>query len=112
MRVIRLEEVRMFSWGGTVSAMSSGGPKAGSTRLAILEHAIKDTLLRLRDLPPSPRVRELKAKAAGFERAMRAWSAVPPSEEQRAALVKLVLDLNVEVISLGREAKNDPGGKG
>ncbi len=93
--------------------MSTGGPRAGgSTRLAIVEHAINDTLLRLRDLPAGPRVRELRAKAEGYERAVRAWAQVPPSEEQRAALLRLVLDLNVEVIALGKEAKNDPGAKG
>jgi hypothetical protein len=90
--------------------MSADGPKpGGSTRLAIVEHAIRDSLLRLRDLPPGPRVRELRAKAEGFERAVRAWASVPPSEEQRAALLKLVLDLNVEVISLGKPAAGDPG---
>jgi hypothetical protein len=47
-------------------------------------------------------VRELRAKAEGFERALRTWSARPPTEEQRAALLKLVLDLNVEVMALGR----------
>jgi hypothetical protein len=92
--------------------MSTSGPKAGSTRLAIVEHAVNDTLLRLRDLPPGPRVRELRAKAEGFERAVRAWASMPPSEEQRAALLKLVLELNVEVMGLGREMKGDPGGKG
>ena len=80
--------------------------------MAIVEHAVNDTLLRLRDLPPGPRVRELRAKAEGFERAVRAWAQMPPSEEQRAALLKLVLELNVEVMGLGKEMARDPGGKG
>ncbi len=82
----------------------SGGAKPGSTRLAIVEQALIDTLERLRDLSPSPRVRELRAKAEGYERALRAWSTRPPTEEQRAALLRLVLELNVEVIALGRTA--------
>jgi len=79
----------------------------GSTRLAIVEQSLIDTVERLSELPPGPRVRELRAKAEGFERALRTWSARPPTEEQRAALLKLVLDLNVDVIALGR----DEGGR-
>jgi hypothetical protein len=79
-------------------------PKHGSTRLAIVEQAIVDTVERLRDMTPSPRVRELKAKADSYERALRAWVTRPPTEEQRAALLKLVLELNVEVIALGRSS--------
>jgi hypothetical protein len=82
---------------GTMSA----GAKPGSTRLAIVEQALVDTLERLRDVPPSPRVRELRAKAEGYERALHAWSTRPPTEEQRSALLRLVLELNVEVIALG-----------
>ena len=73
-----------------------------STRLAIVEQAIADTLERLQDLGPGPRVRELRAKAEGYERAHRAWVTRPPTEEQRSALLRLVLELNVEVIDLGK----------
>jgi len=82
--------------------MSPDDAKVGSTRLAIVEQSLVDTLERLNELPPGPKVRELRAKAEGFERALRAWSARPPTEEQRATLLKLVLELNVEVIALGR----------
>jgi glutamyl-tRNA reductase len=73
-----------------------------STRLAIVEQAIADTLERLQDLGASPRVRELRTKAEGYGRAQRAWATRPPTEEQRAALLRLVLELNVEVIDLGK----------
>jgi hypothetical protein len=73
-----------------------------STRHAIIEQSIIDTMERLRDLTPSPRVRELRSKAEGYERALRAWGSRPPTEEQRAALLRLVLELNVEVIALGK----------
>jgi hypothetical protein len=88
--------------------MSSAGPKTGpkrSTRLAIVDQAIVDTLERLRDMPVSPRVRELRAKAEVYERALRAWSTRPPTEEARAALLKLVLELNVQAISLSKEQR-------
>jgi hypothetical protein len=77
--------------------------RVGSTRLAIVERSLVDIVERLSELPAGPRVRELKAKAEGFERALRSWSARPPTEEQRSTLLKLVLDLNVEAMALGRE---------
>ena len=53
--------------------MSSGGPRGKSTRLAIVEQSLADTVERLRELTPGPRVRELRAKAEGYDRALRAW---------------------------------------
>jgi hypothetical protein len=82
--------------------------KVGSTRLAIVEKSLTDTIERLSELPAGPRVRELRAKAEGFERALRSWSARPPTEEQRSTLLKLVLELNMETMTLGREP---PAGK-
>jgi hypothetical protein len=76
----------------------------GSTRLAIVEQALIDALERLRDMPASARSRELRSKAEGYERALRAWITRPPTEEQRQALLKLVIELNVEVIALGRSS--------
>jgi hypothetical protein len=76
--------------------------KDGSTRLAIVERSLHDTIERLSEMPAGPRVRELRAKAEGFERALRAWSVRPPTEEQRSTLLKLVLDLNVEVMTFSR----------
>jgi hypothetical protein len=77
--------------------------KVGSTRLAIVERSLTDTVERLAELPPGPRVRELRSKAEGFERALRAWASVPPTEEQRSMLLRLVLELNMEVMTLGRD---------
>ncbi len=82
--------------------MASHDAKAGSTRLAIVEAALNDTIERLSELPPGPRVRELRTKADGFQRALRSWLSRPPTEEQRSALLKLVLELNVEAMALGR----------
>ena len=76
--------------------------KDGSTRLAIVERSLHDTIERLNEMPAGPRVRELRTKAEGFERALRAWSVRPPTEEQRSTLLKLVLDLNVEVMAFSR----------
>jgi hypothetical protein len=75
-----------------------------STRLAIVEQSLEDILDRLESLPPNARARELRAKARVYERAVRQWPAHPPTEEQRAAMLKCVIELNVEVMALGREA--------
>lgn len=81
---------------------------AKSTRFSIVEQGLADALERLNEMPASERVRELRAKAMSFERAYRTWATQPPSEEQRAALTRSVLDLNVEVIALGRDTKATP----
>jgi len=73
--------------------------------LAIGEQSLIDTLERLREIAPGPRARELRARAEGYERALRAWVNRPPTEEQRAALLRLVLELNVDVIALGRSVQ-------
>jgi hypothetical protein len=81
--------------------MSSGHR---STRLAIVQQSLYDTIERLNELPAGSGVRELRLKAEGFQRALRSWDVSPPTEEQRATLLKLVLDLNVEVMAFGRGA--------
>jgi hypothetical protein len=87
--------------------MTAGGPRGRSTRLNIVEQSLNDTLERLRELPAGPRVRELRAKVEGYDRALKAWSVRPPTEEQRAALLRLVLELNVQVMALGQGGKKD-----
>ena len=88
--------------------MATGGPKGGrSTRLNIVEQALQDTVARLGELPGGPRVRELRAKAEGYERALKTWTLRAPSEEQRATLLKLVLELNVEAMALSRSGEKD-----
>jgi hypothetical protein len=73
-----------------------------STRLNIVERSLEDARQRLQELPPGPKARELKTKLDGYERAFRAWEITSTTEEQRSLLVKLVLELNVEIMSLGR----------
>jgi hypothetical protein len=71
-----------------------------STRLNIVTQSLHDSLERLRDMPATARVRELRTKAQAYERAVRQWSIHPPSEEQRQAMVKLVIEMNMEVMAL------------
>jgi hypothetical protein len=75
-----------------------------STRMSIVEQSLADMLDRLDSMEASPRVRELRSKARAFDRAVRGWATQPPSEEQRAAMVKCVIELHVEVMELGKAA--------
>jgi hypothetical protein len=83
--------------------MPSGASRTLSTRLNIVEQSLDDTIQRLRDLPPCPIVRELRAKADGYARALHTWTVKPPTQEQRATLLRLVLDLNVQAMAVGRD---------
>jgi hypothetical protein len=87
--------------------MTKTQAKPGSVRWSIVEKSLDDTLERLRELPAGPSARKVRAKAQGYERALRAWSTCPPTEEQRGALLKLVLELNMEVRALGRAAATE-----
>ncbi|MEO8878318.1 MAG: hypothetical protein ABI461_22175 [Polyangiaceae bacterium] len=83
-------------------------PPAKSTRVSIAKQGLTDILERLSEMPPSARVRELRAKAMAYERVVRNWERTPPSEEQRGAMMKCVIDLNVETMSEGqKEPKED-----
>jgi hypothetical protein len=82
-------------------------PPLHSTRLDIVTKSLDDCMERLRDLPSTPRVREFRTKAQSYERAVQAWVTRPPTEEQRSTMVKLVLELNMEVMALGRPDKTE-----
>jgi hypothetical protein len=77
---------------------------AGSARLAIIEQALTDTLARLDELPESPRVRALRARATGYRLRVRGWQTMPPSDPERTAMVDLVLELNIAVMRAAEEA--------
>jgi hypothetical protein len=70
-----------------------------STRLSIVEHALADVRERLDELPPS--ADPLRMVAMRYAEQIAGWEANPPAEADRVALLKRVLDLNVEVIRAG-----------
>jgi hypothetical protein len=72
-----------------------------STRFSIVEHALGDVAERLRELPPSEETDELRSQAHQLEAAVCLWEAHPPDEPTRVALLKRVLDLNIEIIRAG-----------
>jgi hypothetical protein len=109
MKIVTLNVVevatRVLSASYSFNEMATGASKTFSTRLAIVEQSLDDTIERLRELPPGPIVRELRAKAEGYARALQTWTIRPPTQEQRAMLLRLVLDLNVQAMAVGRSPK-------
>jgi len=79
-----------------------------STRLSILEHALADVVERLGELPPSKDADSLRALAAQYETEMGRWEQNPPDEDRRQALLRSVLDLNVDVIRAGGKRSTMP----
>jgi len=86
---------------------------AKSTRLAIVEQSLSDILERLADLQPTEatilKLRELRTKAFAYERTTKGWVANAPSEAQRQAMLKLVLELNVAVMELSKAQRDEAG---
>ena len=84
-----------------------------STRLAIVEQSLSDILERLADLHPTEatilKLRELRTKAFAYERTTKGWVANSPSEAQRQAMLKLVLELNVAVMELSKKQRDESG---
>src|SRR4051794_27729661 len=84
---------------------------AKSTRLSIVEQSLTDILERLADLHPTEstvmKLRELRTKAFAYERTVKAWVATAPSEAQRQAMLKLVLELNVQVMELSKQTREE-----
>jgi hypothetical protein len=85
---------------------------AKSTRLNIVEQSLADILERLADLQPTEptvmKLRELRTKAFAYERTVKTWAVNAPSEAQRQAMLKLVLELNVQVMELARATREGP----
>jgi hypothetical protein len=72
-----------------------------STRFSIVEHALGDVAERLRELAPGEETDELRAQAHQLEAAVSLWETHPPDEPTRVALLKRVLDLNIEIMRAG-----------
>jgi len=77
---------------------------AESRRIAIIERALEDAMERLAELPTSSRVLVLKGRVLAYQRVLRTWETRPPREEQRTAMVDLVLELNIAVMRAAEDA--------
>jgi hypothetical protein len=67
---------------------------------ALIEDSLIGTLEVLRDLPESPRARDLHGRARRYREAIKLWMAVRPSQAQRAALRELVHELHQNALEL------------
>jgi hypothetical protein len=65
---------------------------------ALLEDSLAATLDVLRDLPESPKVRDLRARVDTYRRAIERWVTVSPGQGQRDALRELVLELHTRAL--------------
>ena len=75
---------------------------AKSTRLDIVRTALDDIVTRLSEAKLSEEVRGLRRRAARYERLAHDWETKPPSEDERALVMREVLELNMAVIKLGQ----------
>lgn len=78
-----------------------------STRLSIVHHALEEIHERLADLPKNKETEALQAIARRYASEVVRWEKEPPDEATRAALLRRIIDLDVEVIraSGGRRAQ-------
>lgn len=79
-----------------------------TTRFSIVEHALADVVERLNELPSTQDASRLRALAREYESQVAEWREQTPAEEQRATLLKNVLDLSVEVIRAGGRSERPP----
>lgn len=75
---------------------------AKSTRLDIVRTALDDIVARLSDAALTDQVRDLRRRAARYERIVHHWQTKPPTEEERSTVMRDVLELEMAVIALGR----------
>lgn len=77
-------------------------------RLAILQEAMEEVNDALRTMDASPRVRELRSRAASYERILAGWSYRPPTEAQASAMLECVMELHALVIAPSRRSLRPP----
>jgi glycerol-3-phosphate dehydrogenase len=72
------------------------------TRFEVVREAIDVLFRRLERVPSSDRTGELRAAVRDCMRRAEEWSASPPPDRERDALMKRVLELHVELSNLER----------
>jgi glycerol-3-phosphate dehydrogenase len=74
------------------------------TRFEVVRQAVDVLFRRLESLPQSATTEELRARVRDCMRRAGEWSASPPPDRERDALMKRVLELHVELTNLERPA--------
>jgi len=92
--------------------MISGATMDTTGQLTIIDEALAEALDRLDQLPVSPRVRELRARAISYRAAIALWPQCPPTVNQRRAMLDCVMALHAAVLGprpSARPTRRPPG---
>jgi flagellar hook-associated protein FlgK len=73
--------------------MSDEDETRARSQEALLEDSLADTLDLLRHLPESAQARGLRREVDRYYKTLARWMTVPPSKDQRDALLELVVEL-------------------
>jgi hypothetical protein len=71
-------------------------------RETLIADALVEVIRMLDERKNTPRIRELRARARFYERAVRDWTAFPPNPTQLDAMFELVIELHGEAVTSGR----------
>ena len=72
-----------------------------------LETTIREIAQDLQELPVSPHVRELRAKAVTYGRVVGSWSTYAPTPPQVQAMIECVAELQEKVVEAKHDANRD-----
>ena len=72
-----------------------------STRFDIVKSALADISARLVEAQQNDAVSELRTRTIKYEREVASWEFLHPTEEERATVLREVLELNLAVMKLG-----------
>ena len=75
---------------------------------ALLEDSLAATLDLLRDVPESPKARDLRGRVDTYHKTLLRWMTVPPSKGQRDALRELVFELHAHARELHASEEPTP----
>jgi hypothetical protein len=78
----------------------------GASREALIVDALSAVFRILGEEADSPRLRELRAQALSYERSVKHWTAVPPSDAQLDAMLDLVTDLHAKAADAKRRRRS------
>ncbi|MFO0669240.1 MAG: hypothetical protein U0235_06360 [Polyangiaceae bacterium] len=70
-----------------------------AAHVARIEHALREIAAAVAKVPPSPKTREFRARAATFERALLGFNGRQPRPEQTSALLEAVVELHSRVFA-------------
>jgi hypothetical protein len=85
---------------------------ASGTEIGIIDQSLQDILGRLSAAPQTPSIQQIAGKAFAFRRKIASWMEDPPSQDEVSAVLKQVLDMQIDLMRAGISAdeENAPAG--